>query len=432
MSGLADKIGLGVQTYWQGWCAVSRQYRAGDIERIQNVRLRRLIRYCFEHIKYYREEFERAGINPEEINSAKDMENLPILTKEELRSRWWDFLPRELPCCRVSRTSGSTGIPVCILSDRNSRVFNSAGVIRYRRALGMKFLGGQILTPLKTPNEWHRPPHRTFLQGVHKTYYINPYSDDAEYAKRLFSVLKRPAIVGITPAIRALAYRVRDGVFPALTASVVITSGESLAPKVRGLLESTFEAKVADVYACNEAGDVAWQCLCGGGYHINADNIIVEIIKEGKKAGDGEVGEVVITNLSRYVMPIIRYKNGDLARFSGTVCPCGCRLPMLEELAGRTGEDLMLPGGGMVPWNQLKGLMNHPWIRQFQIVQDARGSLHVRYVCENAADTSSLEHLILYRYKRLVGDSIPVTVDRCDQIRPEPSGKSRLVISDYK
>ena len=214
--------------------------------------------------------------------------------------------------------------------------------------------------------------------------------------------------------------------------NVVITSGESLAQQTRDLLESVFEARVADVYACNEAGDVAWQCLVAHGYHINADNVIVESLKDDKPVPDGEVGEVAITNLNRFSMPIIRYKNGDLARLSSEPCPCGCKLPMIAEILGRTGEDLVLPDGRSVPWNQLKGLMNHPWIRQFQLVQNKDASLTVRYVTEKDADTAGLEHLLLYRFKKLLDNSIAVRAEICDEIATGPAGKTKLVISHYK
>lgn len=432
---LLGKIGLALGTYHQASSAIARQFNPDNIRATRNAKLQKLIRYCFERIKYYRELFDKEGIKPEDISSSADLHRVPFLTKEQLRSRYWDFLPRELPPCRVSRTSGSTGIPVCILSDRNSRMFNSAAVIRCRQALGIGLAARPILTPLKNENEPDRKAHWTFLQGIHKTYYINPYVDSHEniqYAEQLLSRLKEPAVIGITPAIRALAYKVRDGVFPSFRPGVILTTGQWLEPQVKRLLESTFDAKVADIYACNEAGDVAWQCLRGAGYHINADNVIVEIVKENKPAEPGEVGEVVITNLNRYAMPIIRYKNGDLARMATELCPCGCKLAMLAEIIGRTGEDILLPDGKVVPWNQLKSLMNHPQIRQFQILQDADGSLKIRYIAEKDADAARLEHLLLYRHKNLLGPSITIVMQRTNKIPPAPSGKTRLVISQYK
>jgi phenylacetate-CoA ligase len=433
---LLNKIGLGLETYWQAWSAITRQFEPEKITRIQNTKLQSLLRYCFNNIKYYREAFEQTGISPEQIKTAEDLHKIPILTKEQLRERFWDFLPHELPACRVSRTSGSTGVPVCILSDKNSRVFNSAAVIRYRQALGIGFVGKAILTPLKTTNEpYRKKPHWTYLQGIHKTYYVNPYidsQDNIEYAGKLLNKLKKPALIGITTAVRTLAYKVRDGFFPSFRPGAILTTGEILSSEVRSLLETTFGTKVADIYACNESGDIAWQCRYSNGYHINADNVIVEIVKGDEPAADGQTGEVVITNLNRYSMPIIRYKNGDLARLTEQPCPCGCKLPVIAEIVGRTGEDIFLPDGKTVPWNQLKSLMNHPQVRQFQLVQNIDGILKIKYVAESKADISVLEQLLSYRFRNLLGNSISIATEQVSRIDPAPSGKSKLVICQYK
>ena len=179
------------------------------------------------------------------------------------------------------------------------------------------------------------------MQGVHKTYYLNPFIDspaNVTYAKRLVSSLSKPILSGLSTSMKALATNVRDGVFPVFQPSAIMTGGEVLLPEVRTLIESTFGTRVTDVYACNETRDIAWQCRHAGGYHINADNVLVEIVTGDRRAERGEIGEVVLTDLNRHVMPIIRYKNGDLARWATEPCPCGCRLPMLAEIIGRSGK----------------------------------------------------------------------------------------------
>ena len=435
MNSLLNKIGLTLATYHEARAAIRRQRDYGRLIEVQNTRLRRLIRFAGAHIKYYQEVFGEAGVDPGKITTVEDLAKVPILTKQQLKGRFWDFLPRDLPPCRVSRTSGSTGTPVCILSDRNSRCCNSAAVIRYRRALGIGLFGGAIVTPLKTARTPPRKEHWTFVQGVHKTYYVNPYTEntmDIAAAGNTLTSLNGPALIGITPAIRKLAHCVRDGILPEFRPGIIIPVGEVLTEAVRRLLETVFQAGVADTYACNEAGDVAWQCLEGGHYHINIDNVIVEVIKDGKPAGPGQIGEVVITNLNRYAMPIIRYQNGDLARLSTQDCPCGCKLPMIAEIIGRCGEDISLPTGRIVPWNELKSPMNHPHIRQFQIIQNAQGGLVIKYVKEPKSDKMVLDELLKSRYRRLLNNALPIETACVDMIDPDPSGKSKLVVSYYE
>jgi hypothetical protein len=105
---------------------------------------------------------------------------------------------------------------------------------------------------------------------------------------------------------------------------------------------------------------------------------------------------------------------------------------MIAEIVGRTGEDIFLPDGRMMPWNQLKSMMNHPHIRQFQLVQDVDGSFTIRYVAENNVDGGALGTLLLARYRDLLGPQMNITVDKVDNIPPAPSGKSKLVVSKYE
>lgn len=434
MANLFEKLTLTAKTYYKSREFIKRQNSPEQITKVQNEKLTKLIHYCYENIKYYRELFAEYHLKPSDIKTAADLVKVPVLTKNELRKRFWDFLPKELPACRVSRTSGSTGIPVCIFSDVNSRINNSAAVIRYRKNLGIGFAGRAILTLQKNEQQPRQKPHWTFLQGLHKTWYINPYTNvdsEIDYAIKILSELKKPAIIAITPAIRALAYRIRDEILPAIKPSAVLTTGEYLSPQVRRLLEETFKVKVTDIYACNEAGDIAWQCRQGL-YHINADNCIVEILKDDQPVKNGELGEVAITNLNRYSMPFIRYKNGDLARLVKKNCPCGCKLPALSEIAGRSGEDIYLPDGRTVLWNQLKGFMNHPDIRQFQLMQNEDASLTVKFVPEQTSDIEQTRNILRSRFRGLLGDSIELQFSIVERIDPAPSGKSKLVICRYR
>lgn len=430
-----NKIELILATYCQARQAIRRQFNSDEIRRTQNDKLRRLISYCCENVKYYKETFQQAGVDPNQINTVANLGRIPILTKEELRDRLWDFLPHKLPPCRVTRSSGSTGVPVCFFSDQNSRKSNSAAVIRSRKAAGIPLVGMPILALLKTENDPTKKPHWTFLQGIHKTYYFNPYLNSAKnrnYALQLQKKLSKPALMGITPAMRVFAYKVHDEVFPYFKPSAILTGGESLSPDVRELIESAFRTNVTDIYGSSEVGEIAWQCHLGLGYHINADSCIVEVVNNDEPVAYGETGEVVVTNLNRYAMPIIRYKNGDLAKLSSETCPCGCKLPMIAEIVGRTGEDMILPTGKIVPWNQLKSLMTHQKIRQFQLVQNEDASLTIRYVPENGADTEKLDSLFLRRYHDFLGNSMKIKIEKSTTIYPAVSGKSKLVISRYK
>jgi len=431
----ASKIMLTLKAYGLSMGAVKRQYDRKWIDETRNKKLRRLVRYCYENVKYYREAFDQANVTPADIHSTADIYKLPFLTKKQLRGRLWDFLPKQIGPCRISRTSGSTGVPVCIFSDANSRMHNAAAIIKYRKAVGIALFGSAIITPLKNEAEKTKKPAWTYFHGVHKTYYVNPYLESQEhfdYASKLFKKKADAALIGITPAIIKLAYQINDGKVSGFRPKAIITSGQSLSDKNRDVIERVFSTKVTDVYACSEGGEVAWQCRASGFYHINEDNCIVEILKDDKSVKSGEVGEVAITNLNRFAMPILRYKIGDLAIATDHQCICGRKLAMLERIVGRTGEDIICPDGKVLLWNQLKGFMNISQVRQFQIVQNNDGDLTVKYVPAEDADIRDISKLIKSRFEPLVGNSVKFNIEEVTTINPTKSGKLKLVVSNYR
>jgi len=433
---MIDRCGMATRIAYEAFRAIRRQWHVSDLRETQNRKLRDLVRYAYHNTVYYREVFDQHQVRPGDINTAEDIKLLPLLTKATLRERFWDLLPRHLPACRVTKTSGSTGIPLVVLSDAWSKVHNSAAVIRTRRALGMPFIGGPILSVLKTrDNPEYREPHWTYLQGIHRTFYLNPYICSPENVRHAIAVsrtLCRPFLVGFTPAIRTLAYRIMDREFPTLSPKIVVTVGETLTLQTRRLLASTFQAPIADTYACNEAGDMAWQCLEVQGYHINADNCLVEIVCDGRDARHGELGDVVVTNLNRRVMPIIRYTNDDTAVASAEVCACGRRLPLIMEIGGRRCHDVCLPNGDSVPWNQLKVLVSHPNVRQYQLIQNEDASVTFRYVPERDCDVTSLGNMLVLRLEAAFHKQVRVTSECVNELSITRGGKSMLLISHYQ
>ncbi len=431
----ASKIMLTLKAYGLSRYAIKGQYDRKWIDETRDKKLRKLVRYCYENVKYYREAFDQANVTPANIHSAKDIYKLPFLTKKELQGRLWDFLPKQIGPCRISRTSGSTGVPVCIFSDENSRMHNAAAVIKYRKAVGIALFGSTIITPLKNESEKTKKPVWTYFHGLHKTCYVNPYLESQEhfdYASKLFKRKADAALIGITPAIVKLAYQINDGKVSGFRPKAIITGGQSLSDKDRDVIEGVFSTKVTDVYACSEGGEVAWQCRASDYYHINEDNCIVEILKDDKSAKSGEVGEVVITNLNRFAMPILRYKVGDLAIATDHKCICGRKLAMLEKIVGRDGQNIICPNGKVLLWNQLKGFMNISQVRQFQIIQNSDGSLTVKYVPAEDADIREISRLIKSRFEPVVGNSVKFNIEEVTSIKPAKSGKLKLVVSNYR
>ena len=123
------------------------------------------------------------------------------------------------------------------------------------------------------------------------------------------------------------------------------TFGEILEPVCRATCQQVFGVKVVDMYSSQEVGYIALQCPEHEHYHVQAENLLVEVLAEdGRGCGPGEVGRVVVTTLHNFAMPLLRYDIGDYAEV-GASCPCGRGLGVLTRILGRQRNLLVLPDG---------------------------------------------------------------------------------------
>jgi phenylacetate-CoA ligase len=127
---------------------------------------------------------------------------------------------------------------------------------------------------------------------------------------------------------------------------LLVGGGEGVTPRLRAELERFWDAPLCMTYASTEAATVlGFECSARAGYHVNEFDFAVEI-REPDAAG---YGEVVFTTVNRTVMPLLRYRTGDIARWIEG--PCGCGLPFrrLSAIRGRTDEQISCAWGTIHP-----------------------------------------------------------------------------------
>ena len=197
---------------------------------------------------------------------------------------------------------------------------------------------------------------------------------------KIFKEYKADVIRGYPSRVGLLARHILHSKLEFKKPRIVITSGEILENETRAVIEKAFGKKVANFYACEEFGPIAWQCKLHNGLHINSDSLIIQIVNNGKEAKKGQAGKVVCTGLDNLAMPLIRYDLGDIAALAPRKCPCGLEFPMLKGLEGRASEYFIAPDGNKFPTNfvfiepQLGGVM------EYQIIQRSQNRLDVSIV----------------------------------------------------
>lgn len=409
-----------------------------EIEELQWRKLMGFLQQIATHVPYYRDLFAEAGLKADGIQNPTDLRRLPLLTKEKIRELGSRIVTKDpLKKGYPSSTGGSTGEPLYFYCDYAAGPVRRANAFRGYRWAGIDigdkqaFFWGYSLTK----------PFKERIQEGFKNYFNNimylstfdmSESSMRKYAARL-RCYRPNLVVGYPSALALFAEYCRRTrtVVPRPTA--VITSGERAYPHQREIIGEVFSSPVFDRYGSREFANVANECEEHIGLHVFSDLFYVEVIHEsGRPAQSGEVGEIVVTDLSNLYMPFLRYRTGDLAIPTTRRCACGRGLPLLDRIEGRTFDSIVTPDGKAVGgffWTWLSRAV--PGIRQFQIEQRERSGIIFRIVPGPEWHDESRSDLEA-KIKENCGEGFRIMFALVDEIPLSPAGKSKFIISNIE
>jgi phenylacetate-CoA ligase len=163
--------------------------------------------------------------------------------------------------------------------------------------------------------------------------------------------------------------------------------------------------------------------------HVNAENLYVEVLNDGRPAGPGETGELVITDLSNFGAPFIRYKIGDVGKFAPGRCSCGRALPLLESVEGRVYDLIACPNGTVQTGTFFcKVTRSFEGIQEFQVIQESDQRIRLKLVTEDKFESESVVS-IRNMIKVHCGEEMDVAFEFVDRLEPLKSGKRRYIVS---
>ncbi len=421
--------------------------RPGELRRLQEKRLREIISHAYNAVPLYKEKFDAQGIKPEDIRSLEDLQKLPFTTKQEVR----DGIPHrsiargfDLRNCIRASTSGTSGGPMPVFYDKRFWDYcQAAWIFRKQWAIGVepwrKVLVIEFGAPPKRDQDRTREPAegRRLSRGreslgpivrlLHDRRRSIPLFDDANQV--LTHMLKfDPKLVRGSPSyLRLLAEAMADRGIESLADKVVRTEGELTDGETRRYLESSFKCRVFDEYSSWDFGNGAWECTKREGYHIDADMLIMEVVRGGERISAGERGEIVVTNLLNYAMPLIRYRVGDIGVLDDKYCSCGRGLPLLKSIEGRMSDCFALPGGRLVtPRTIMTAVQGSPGVSRYQAVQETMGQFRIQLMKRKGEPDVAKEELVA-RCRRVLGEDAEIEVS--DSGRTDFRAKFRPVIS---
>jgi phenylacetate-CoA ligase len=409
----------------------------------QEKKIRQLIRHAYECVPYYRNLFKENAFTPSDIKSLSDLEKIPISDKNTIKNS------NGYPDCMFSqshsgrrvtfgRTGGTTGEPLILAKDVNTRSYTWAAYWRWLSWMGLN--RGD-----KSATIWGQPViHRSFLQRYESRFLevlgnnfsLNAFDLSPKNLQDFVVQLqqKKPKhLHGYASSIFAFAQYIleNDVELPDMNIS---TTAEKLDDYQRSVIEQAFGERIFDQYGCGECGSLAFECEAHQGLHITSEHAIVECVRNSNDIHPNHnVGEAIITDLDNYYMPIIRYKNGDLVELNDDVCSCGRNHPLIKNVGGRISDILYTAQKHPVHQDYFTHLLNESGyynkynIKKYQVIQESFDNIIWKIVCEDIPE-KEIEKII--RRVKEGFDGTYVNIQFVDDIPNEPSGKYRYVKSN--
>ena len=329
-----------------------------DIETIQLERLQETVRRVYGKVPAYRKKMEEAGIVPEDIRSLEDLQRLPFTTKQDMRDNYpfGLFAVPQKDLCRIHASSGTTGKPTVVGYTRRDLDIWSECVARiacmggassgdiaqicfgygmFTGALGLHYgleKVGAAIVPSSTGNT---KKQIMFMKDFASTLLVATPS----YALRIAEVAEE---IGVD-------------VKKELKIKIGLVGSELMTEAMRQEMYKAWgdNMMLTQNYGMSElmGPGVSGECLELCGMHVNEDHFIPEIInpKTGEVLPPGEIGELVITCITKEALPLIRYRTKDLTRLMYEPCKCGRTTVRMENLLGRTDDMLKIRGVNVFP-----------------------------------------------------------------------------------
>ena len=345
-------------------------------------------RHAGETSEFYRQRFETLGFPPAGPWTWERFAQLPLLSRRELLTSAEQIHSQRPPAAHGQwhelQTSGSTGQVVAVRRTGVNQLMWLALSMRdhlwherdFRQALAV--VRANVESNEGSQQGWGAP-----VSLLHETgpCFTRPLSTDVtELARWLLE--KQPHYLLTYPTyLASLIDYFESSAERPQHLKQVRTIGETLNPALRTRCQAVLGVPIVDTYSAQEVGVIALQCPDSDLYHVHAESLIVEVLRDdGSACKPGETGRVVVTDLHNFATPLIRYELRDYATV-GPACPCGRGLPTLTRVLGRQRNMVVLPNGQrhwpLVGLHQFREVAQ---ILQYQLIQHDLTHVALRHV----------------------------------------------------
>jgi phenylacetate-CoA ligase len=395
-------------------------------------KLKSVVRHAYESVPYYHSLFVSAGLKPEDIQTPADLHAIPITSSRDFRalSLSQTVSKAAKPEWLVRRaTSGSSGTPFVIRRTAAEDHLLNQFRLRAFRSFGLKLT--DRLAHVRLVSSSHKREslagHVRQKLGLYREYPVDCLQPAPAITRQLAD-LDPDVVKGYPSVLTHVSSHLLQSPEPNFRPRFIIAGGETLTDFRRSQIQRGFSRPVFDIYGSHEFNLLAWQCSCTGDYHICEDNVILEVLKDGRPASPGERGEVVATGLHSYSMPFIRYRMGDIVMQGAHSCPCGAPFATLRAIEGRMHDYFRMPDGTFIhPDKIVVPIMEAEasWFDRYCLLQVHTNEIILYIQPSRKPAPEQLAHIKTIARNQLPAE-VRFDVELVDKLEPEAGGKFRF------
>jgi phenylacetate-CoA ligase len=410
-----------------------------ELEQLQLERLESTLNRVYMNVPFYRKRFDEHQIDSESIRSIDELQNIPFTTKNDLMSNYpyglFAVPLREV--VRVHASSGTKGMSTTVVgytkndirtwSDLTARILTAGGITKddvvqisfgyglITGGFGMHYGAERIGASVIPTSSGNTKRQIKIMQDYKTTAFIGTASYALHLADKMFEM-------GININALSLKYG--------------LLGGEPWSEAMRQDVQDRLKIIATDNYGLSEiiGPGIAGECSEQNGLHINEDHFLAEVIdpKTLIPAPAGELGELVITTLTKEAYPMIRYRTGDLTRLIEAPCSCGRTFVRMERVSGRSDDMMIVKGVNVFPsqivavLSEIDGLTPH-----YQIVVDRKNNLDELTVLvevseETFFDIIKKQRQLVDRIQRRLASELGISV----KVKPVEKKTLKKVVSE--
>jgi len=387
-----------------------------ELEFMNWKRTQAIIKYAYEFVPYYAKVFKKIKLHPGDIITPNDLYKIPIVERKDIKNNFQEFISVKAKrrYMKLVSTGGTTGEPVKVYHD--GRFISSV--------MWWRILSWFNLSPcVDVGTIWRKQYSNKLLWWPGRNVHLDVTVLSPDRMKRFIEEANRirpKVIIGYTGPLDYLASFIKNNSIKVFFPEIIISSSSPITKAQELNIQSAFNAPVYDMYGCCEIYWLASQCAAKKSMHILYDRCRIEFLSESnKECKEGEEGELVITDFTNYVFPLIRYKNGDRGRKTDGLCGCGITLPLMEQVKGRTSDIVHLPSGNKISGEFLMSIFDdYPGsIRKYQVCQKKDYSILITVVRnkENPEFDKAL-NTVKARLLKLLNSEVKLEISEADDI----------------